>query len=94
MMQWIDSSELRQWKYVDDLSIGGVRKSRAPSTMQNAVTELREWADENQLHLDTAKIQICFKRTPPEPPGLNRGTNTIDGVEKTKILGVWIQDDR
>ena len=84
----MDSSEFQQWKYVDDLSIGEVRSSGAPFTIQNTVTELSEWAVENHFHLNRTKckqLQICFKHTPPEPPALN--------LEETKILGVWIQDD-
>ena len=30
----MDSSEFQQWKYVDDLSIGEVRSSRAPTTIK------------------------------------------------------------
>ena len=92
----MDSLELQKWKYVDDLSIREGRSSRAPSTIQNAVTEPSEWDDENHLHLNTAKckqLQICFKHTPPEPPALNIGANTLDVVRETKILGVWLQDD-
>ena len=58
--------------------------------------KLSEWADENHLHLKTAKckqLQFCFKCTPPVPPALNIGTNTINVVEETKILGGWLQDD-
>ena len=81
---------------MDDLSIGETRRVNEPSCLQQTVSELGQWADQNHLHLNAAKckqLQICFKRSQPDPPIITLGPNVLDVVTETKILGVWIQDD-
>ena len=79
---------------MDDLSIGETKMVNAPSHLQGAVNDLGQWADENHLNLNAAKckqLQICFKRTQPEPPVIPLGPNVVDVVKETKVLGVWVK---
>ena len=73
---------------MDDLSIGETISVEDPSCLQQTVSELGQWAEQNHLHLNAAKckqLRFCFKRNQPDPPFITLGPNVLDVVAETKI---------
>ena len=90
------NSSSHKWNYFDDLSLGEVRSVNGISLIQNDINNLYNWSQHNKLKLYPAKCKImnfCFKKHQPQIPSFYIGENILKVVNKSKLLGVWIQSD-
>ena len=88
-----------RWKYVDDSTIGMRVANNGDNTnydeLQNNVNNLQEWTSNNSVTINNSKtvvMHINFGAGAVNPPLITLGSNTLEVVESTKILGITIDN--
>ncbi|XP_071964110.1 uncharacterized protein [Antedon mediterranea] len=87
----MQDSPCKTWKYVDDLYIGQIVKKDEISSIQNDVALLNVWSNENKQKLNPTKCKTMYFNFQYEHEPLLIGNATIEIVNETKLLGLWIQ---
>ena len=88
-----------RWKYVDDSTIGMKVVNKGHNTsysdLQDNLNNLQEWTTNNSVtinHSKTVVMHINFGATRLDPPLITLGTDTLEVVKSTKLLGITIDD--
>ena len=92
----LDHSQIKVWKYVDDLTLGENRSYDGASSIQPTLDNLHEWSVSNQLRLNPSKchaMQVYFGKKEQPAVDLCIADHHLEVVNKVKLLGVTIQND-
>ena len=90
------NTNIRHFKYVDDMTVIETRDVSVRSNLPAAITELHTWSSDNKMRLNVKKcftMDICFSRHPTDPLSLTLIDTTIAQCTVVTLLGVYIQSD-
>ena len=88
-----------RWKYVDDSTIAADINTNNPdfSQLQNTIDGLQQWTITNDVTINATKTVVMYinlgKGTNATPPVITLGPTTLQVVNKSKLLGVTIDDE-
>ena len=89
-------SRVDQVKFVDDLTISETVPKFGHSTIQDSVSNIQRWSDNNllRLHDDKCKeLRIDFKKNNSIFPPIYVNGKPLEVVEEAKLLGLTITSD-
>ena len=96
MINDLKIQDVSSWKFVDDTTISEVVQIETNGQVQDAVTSVEKWSNENKLQLNAEKCKeliIDFKHSKHIFEPLTVNGNLLSVVKHVKILGLNLSND-